>query len=447
MFFSADEAARRLGLPGINIHIFLDLGSRLEVEGFRRALAALCRVYPAVAARREISLLTGHPRWRLDTPEPDLRRVVRVHTVEPVTEHELHRRIEDVCATRIDLDRLAPVQFHIFRGLPRGDVLLMRWPHALMDARGGMFIVEEIDRLHRETPDPDTLASARDEDRDDYSAIFAGVPFARRVGMILDRTRGADQPSGAVRRLTLKSASPRCGRLRYVWRPLTPLQTLHVRDNALRICGFGRFGDHLRACAIHALHQAMPKPANSMEVYTTLNLIDSRKRRQRGPVCRNLTSALPLAVPVRLADERRAVADLIRDQMLVHIESQETLRQCVALSMLMRVPTAIAAAVAKRGWVSKKPRSAGWGLAPTPSLPLGFVGPFARPMPTFCGIELSNYYGFATARPLPGFAVDVNATEDRMNITASCFESSVPTEALATLVDRIVAALLDPSPA
>ncbi|MFQ5806806.1 MAG: hypothetical protein ACE5I3_10190, partial [Phycisphaerae bacterium] len=78
-------------------------------------------------------------------------------------------------------------------------------------------------------------------------------------------------------------------------------------------------------------------------------------------------------------------------------------------------------------------------------LPLGLVGPFSRPTPTFCGIELDNYYGFATPRPQPGFAVDVNTTEERLNISGACYESRVSLATLAALLDGFVAALLDAS--
>jgi len=66
-------------------------------------------------------------------------------------------------------------------------------------------------------------------------------------------------------------------------------------------------------------------------------------------------------------------------------------------------------------------------------------------MPTFCGVELANYYGFATPRPQPGYAVDVNTTEDRINISGVCYESRVPVETLAELLDEFITALLDPS--
>ncbi|MFQ5807699.1 MAG: hypothetical protein ACE5I3_14735, partial [Phycisphaerae bacterium] len=354
MFFAADAAARRMGLPGIYIHAVFDLRGRLDVGAFERALAALYRLYPTVGARRELSALTGRPRWRLDATPVDPARVVQVHAVVPATQERLRRQIEDLVATQVDSLSPQPVRFHVFRGLAGGDVLVMRWPHALMDARGGTLVLEEIDRLYREAPDPKTLRSAGDERRNDYEQLLARTPRVRRAKMILDWMTTSRAREAEAVQLGQSPASARVGRPRYILRHLTPEQTRQIRDNALRVCGFGRFGDFLRACAIRALHAIRPEPVAPEALYTTLNLINNRKRRQRGPVCWNLTSALPIAVPAGLADDRRLVAELIREQMVGHLASETALRGLASLSMLMRVPTAVAAAAIHAAWTSER---------------------------------------------------------------------------------------------
>ncbi len=445
MFLASDEAARRLGLPSVHIHIHLELGGQLDVPAFKRALTALYHVYPTAAARCEISPLTGRPRWRLDGDPPDLERVVRIHRVEPATEAQLHRQIEDLLTAPIDLVNHPAVRFHVFRGLPRGDVLAMRFAHALMDARGGSLLLEELDSLYEQHPDPATLTSAGDERRCDYADLLAGTSLWRRVNIALRWLRRSGRQADRVAQLAQVSLAPsRFGRIRLDVRRLSPEQTRQVQDNALRVCGFGRFGDFLRACAIQALHRVTPQPVAPDAVYKTLNLINNRKRRQRGPVCWNLTSALSIAVPARLADDRRHVAELIQEQMVDHLATQQALRQFVTLSLLMHAPTSIVASMIRRGWTAQARRH-GFGLAPPPSLPLGLMGPFSRPMPTFCGVKLINYYGFATVRPRPGLAVDVNLTADRMNICGSHYDGLIPTETLTGLLDGLIERLLDPA--
>lgn len=65
-------------------------------------------------------------------------------------------------------------------------------------------------------------------------------------------------------------------------------------------------------------------------------------------------------------------------------------------------------------------------------------------MPTFCGEGLENYYGFATARPLPGFTIDVNITADRINICGGYYDGLIPSDTMRTLIDGTIDAALNP---
>lgn len=442
LYFAADEAARRIGLPGPHVHIHLELRGRLDLEGFRRALAALYRRYPAVGARRDLSMLTGRPRWRLGDPAPDLRRVLRVHTVGPATETQLHRQIEQLFTTHLDSVNLPPVHFHIFRGLPRGDVLVMRWSHALMDARGGFLILEALDRLFHRAPDPNTVSSAGDELRDDFARILAQAAPQRRAKMVLERMTGSGAPDAVGVQLDPGPLPPHLGPMRYLRRYLTPAQTHRAHENSRPVLGSARFSDFLRACAIRAFHHLMPKPLAPGTLYTMKALINHRNRRQ-GAVCWNLINALPIAVPARLAEDRALVAKLIRRQMAGHLAAETAIRQYAALRLLTRLPTAWVAALLK-GDLSARRGAAPLRPSTTPSLLLGVIGPFSRPMSTFCGVELLNYYSFGAVQPRPGLLVDVNVTEHGLNVTGVCFESWIGTEILATLLDRFVAELLEP---
>jgi hypothetical protein len=70
-FFAADQAIRRIGLPGTNIHLCLELNGRVDVDGLRRSVDLLRRIYPAVGSRLEQSSITGRPRRRLDAAPHD----------------------------------------------------------------------------------------------------------------------------------------------------------------------------------------------------------------------------------------------------------------------------------------------------------------------------------------------------------------------------------------
>jgi len=444
-FFAADRAMRRIGLPGAHVQLCLELRGQIDVAGLKHALAAVCRAYPAAGSRLECSPITGRPRWRLDAGPPDLERVVHVHHLAPATHDECHHQMERLLASPIAVAELPPLRFHVLRGLPCGDRVVFRWPHAFMDGRGGVTLLEETQRLYHEKPDPRMVNSLGDESRNDFNQLLASVGPVRSVRLLLTgmRTRGPGQ--GRTVRFPDGPALRELGPVRYLLSRFSPEQTRQAKEASLRLCGVARFGDFVRACAVRSLHRVMPGPLPPRAAYCTLNLIDHRKRRHRSPVCRNLTNALPLHVPARLAPDRRATADAIREQTAQLLASGALLRRLATVRELARLPTGLLAGFMHRSMVCPSGDSLPAGMGSSPSLPLGFIGSFARDMPTFCGAELVNIYGL---RPVPfqtGLSVDMNEARDRFNVAVMFYEKRVPLQVVTSFLDDFVEGLLDPS--
>ena len=445
MFFVGNEVRKRLGLPGVNIQLLLELGAPLDLAGFQRALAGLHRLYPATAARLERAAVSGRPRWRLDV-EPDLRRAVHVRRLSPGTPEELHLQSERLLRGRLDAEQGPALQFHLFRGLAQGDVLVMRWPHALMDARGGMILLEELQRLYEEKPDPGSLTSVGDELRDDVAELIAELSPLERMRTLL---------GGALGKLPADWEDARLGRgpvvndgrgLHYLVRRLGVEQVQQVRDASMRMCGFARMGDYVRACAIQALHHTIPQPLPPQVGYSTRQLVDNRKRRQRAPVCHNFFSALPVYVPAAIADDRRATADMISESTAQALASGLIARRYAAMERMSRVPMSIMAALMARA-LRADPRSLlARGLGNAPSLPMGFLGSFSRPLPAFCGAQWLDSYGIGVILPHEGFGLNLTTPNDpdRLNVTATYFEPRVTRAVMSSFLDRFVEALMDP---
>lgn len=441
-FFAADQAMRRIGLPGTSIHLCLELKGRVDVDGLRRALSAIYRLYPAAGARLERSAITGNPRWRLDAAPPDPAGAVTLIELPGANDAAVHDRIEALLNEPIDAERLPPLRFVIIRGQPEGDRLIARWTHALMDGRGGVTLVEELDRLYRESPDPDTCVSVGDELRDDFGDLIRKAPLVLAPGDFLDGSCGLRPAQWRTARLTDGLTLNRLGSARFMLRRLTPEQTRRAKEVSLRVCGIARFGDFTRACAIRALDRVMPRPLPPNAGYCTLNLIDHRKRRQIAPVCRNLTSALPMYVPATVAPDRKAVADLARDQMARLIESGTILRRLAVAHRIAFIPAGALINVLQRGLSAAAMNRLASGMGNAPSLPLGLIGSFSRKMPTFCGAELTNIFGL---RPVPfqtGISVDVNEAQERINVAGMYYEAAIGTERMAGFLDDFVNSLL-----
>ena len=445
MFFIGNEVRRRLGLPGVNIQLLLELRGTLDVDGLKRALLALYRLYPATGSRLERSSVSGRPRWRLDVAPPMMDRVVRVRQLRPGTREELHRQCERLLRSRLDAEKGPPLQFCVFRGLPEGDALAIRWPHALMDARGGMIVLEEIERLYEESPDAQSLRSVGDELRNDVGELIAGLSSLERMRSLFGGTGGAMPADWEDARLGEGPVVNDGRGLHYMVRYLTVEQSRQVRDASLRVCGFARVGDFVRACAIQALHRTISKPLPRHAGYSTMQLVDNRKRRQRSPVCHNFFSTLPVYVPVTIADDRRATADLISESTMASLSSGLIARRYAALERMSHVPISVMAGLMRRA-LRADPRSVlGRGLAGAPSLPMGFMGSFSRPMPTFCGAEWIDSHGVGAIAPHEGFGLNIITPNDpnRLNVTATYYEPRVTKEMMSTFLDHFIGALLD----
>ena len=267
MFYAGNELRKRMGLTGINVQLILELRGPLDLDGFKSALTCLHRLYPATGARLECTPITGQPRWRLDG-ETRMSSAVRLHTLNPTTREQMHAQIQELLRTPLDTRSGPLVQFHQFRGLPAGDILAMRWPHALMDARGGMIVLEQIQQLYEEKPSPHTLQSLGDEDRDDVGKLIAQIETKERVKALGGKTLGSLPKDWQDIHLGSGPPVNDPQGLHYTVRHLDLEQAQQVRDTSMRVCGFARMGDFVRACAIQALHRTTePSPARQRRLF------------------------------------------------------------------------------------------------------------------------------------------------------------------------------------
>ena len=455
LFLAIDGAWRRCGYPGAEIHWYCELKGEIDVPGLCRALQALYRLYPATAGRLTRSGCTGRITWRLDGGPIDPQRAVSLRALDPPTDDELHRQIELLLNSRLDPAARPPLQFTIFRGRPAGDFLVLRWPHALMDAHGAATIVATLLRLYEERPDPRTLDSLGDERRTDFGVLGPplSLPACLRLlgrGAGSRRTRVEGTGTRRCRRgawRDIRPGAPACGagaaRVRFYVRRLSREQYAQVRATAIQVCGLARTSDFVRACAICALHEVLGAPAAPESGYSTLLLVDNRRRRDPTPVCHNVFSTLPVLVRSTIAADRRRVADLFQDAAAQTLRPGVLERRLAGLTLLARVPTGILArllAHALRAGRSPLPI----GLIHPPSLPLTFMHLFPRPLKTFCGAELVNLFGARPGIPADRLVVNVSTAQERMNISGIWIEPCVPRRCVEAFLDRFVALLTDP---
>jgi len=445
VFFAYDRALRRLGMPGIHIQVHLDMIGPIDVEGLKRTLLAIYRLYPAVGSRLDCHAVTGTPRWRLDSPLPDLDRVVRVHPLNPPTEEEWIRRGEDLLHEPMDLVTLPPVQFHVFRGLPDGDRVIIRWPHAFMDIRGMILLAEDIDRIYRQKPDLASIQPAGDEDRRDFEGLIAAPTLLSQIKLLTQRRGGGRSILARDRWLPANHVRRPIGRIRHIKRFFSAEQTRQTQEASLRVCGFAQYGDFVRASALRALHRAMPSPPREGDTFSTLNVLDHRKRRQRAPVCHNLFSGLLLRVPANMVEDRKAVADLLRQQTEQIVSGDGIRRHLAMVKLISKLPPALLTEAMYQNMNPERESALPVAFGTPPSLQVGFSADAPSLLPTFCGANKAYTYGLGIPPPVSGFAIDLNLIHGQLHVTSTFLESRIQVATMQRLMDDFAAALLDAS--
>lgn len=420
-FGRIDEAWRRCGLPGVDIHLHLAFDGRIDVERLALAYVKLLKRYPIVDAVRCAD------RWHA-APAP------RPHgAIHEVPAADFNRTAEVLLNSRIE-GAAPPLQMHIIRGDDAGDRLIVRWPHALADARGGVTLLEEIARLDRDRTPMGGLASAGDELRDDFGALDMNARGSE------DARPGARHGGKSTHPiLHLASSRPLPGeRVGLEVRTLTPDQTRAAIAASVQACGIARFADYLRATGIAVLDSLIPAQTPPDAAYSTIHLVDNRKRRDAAPVCHNVFSTIPVIIPAAIAQDRAAVGDLIQSAARAALERGDPAARLRKLRLLARLPHALVART--MAWMLLSGRR--WlptGLASAPSLPLGFIGPPGRDLADFCGARLDGIYGVRVPSLHAGYAVNLNLAEDRLTIAMSFFEPRLPRSLAVEFVNRLAA--------
>lgn len=442
LFFAYDRALRRLGLPGIHIQSHIHLIGRLDIEGLKRSVRGLHRRYPATAGRLVCHPVTGAPAWQLPRPSEE-HEAVHVHELSPATLDRFHEHAAEMLQQPFDMANRPPFQIHVYRGLPVGDVVVMRWPHAFMDVRGAVLLADEIEELYRAGPAAESVSSAGDELRRDYHEALAGYSWSDQRRMLTAKS-SPDHDAGSRDLWLPRGPVVRpLGQIRYLVRYFSPDQTQRMHQAAMRVCGFSRFGDFVRASAIRALDQVMPSRPGNGDTYSTLNMLDHRKRRQRGPACQNFFSGLPQRVPAKLAQDRRAVAALLTEQTQQMLASGGIARHMLMVSWLSRLPIAFLTEGMFRNMCPSGAYKLPVALGTPPSIQVGFSGPSSKTGQRFCGLTSEAVYGVGVPPPLSGFAIDLNIDQNRMHISATYWDARIPTSTMQALMDAFTENLLD----
>lgn len=434
LFFAAEYALERLGVPGFCGCMELWLSGRLDLDRLRVAAAALGDAYPVLNATLHTHPITGRVRWRLPRLGSPAR--IAVHCSERPPEDG----VEALVNTRRAAFHEPPLAFHVFRGAPAGDVLMMFWTHALMDGGGGLALLAALDRLYRERTPPGTLASLGDERRRDFDEHLLRGNTASRIAAVL-RPRRAKPPPRESRQLNTTPYSRNWGRMRIVRRRLERPELERAEAIARSIGAGVRLSDWLRTSAFAALDSILPLRRDRLSEYTMLSPVDHRDPASPA-VCWNFNSALPLSVPTADLADRAAVARELRRQMTAHKHARTAEHDALHVWLTTRLPTAWIGSIFRSEFSPGCSPRRTIGPRQALSMPFGIMKGYAGAH--FCELAARSFTAYRVPLPQPGFAIDTTLSSGGLEIIGTCLEGRTPVALLTRIVEQFMTFALRP---
>ncbi len=379
-----DRVMRSRGQAGNHCFFVAHLEGRLELGRLQARLDRAARAVPELRWRLDHGPLgAGRPRWVVDA-----RRGAPAASLHEVSgDAELAARIEGLLTARVDGER--PWAIDVLRRPGAGDVLVLRYFHALVDARGSDRLMAWLGSGAGDAPDDPPPPEERFEvserplarlDRDArlelaraYRAHVLGL--GRTPILSLARAAGAGV-AGAPRvlRLTLSEDETRAFDRRV-------RERARLSESSLMILGAARLADRaLRARGYSPPQYVLPVPVS----------LDPKAGARR-LLGNHLTMLILSLGPDDLCDERRAIARLAEQQ-------RAAVRERLDLAILASLDVTRWLPTPAYQWLRSRPFRG--ELAS-----LIFSNPGAAHIQTFAGLQVTAAYPLPTVISPPGFQV------------------------------------------
>jgi hypothetical protein len=443
-FFAFDYAASRLGLPRTFLQLHIELTGQVDSIRLEQAIRCVQARYPVIASRLTRAEITGSPRWQMPGQSSTTDRALIVHDVTDLTSEQIQRRINHLLMHDIEPERQVPVTFHLFTGRQAGDLLIMRWPHALMDGHGGRLILQFLDECYQSRRVPEAVESADDSRHDGFTEMLAAA--ASRGSTLSDPRADLDAglapPTNA--RLVQIPSIPDLSSLgpleQYVYR--LDARTCQRLDANRKARGQSfRFGAYLRASALQALARVLSHRPSANDYYAVPYVLEGRQSPGNSPVCRNLFSLQRVFVPAKQLASRAAVAGLLDRATARMVTNPAQSRYLKTMAQMTRLPLAFAGTLVART-LRHGPISHHAGhLSQPPSLPMGFLVLADRQTTSFLGRPLQQMYIFRPPLPRVGIGIQVSGHQGELSIAGMCFEvrRAMLLDFMSALTDQLTA--------
>ncbi|MBX3393971.1 MAG: hypothetical protein KF841_01250 [Phycisphaerae bacterium] len=437
LFWGQHRMNARRGQGGNVAFMLMDLEGELRADWLRDALAAVIKEHPVILGRFDCTLITGRPMWTVHAPaRSDLDRAVDRAFRHEDLRNDPHWRetlaersaVGNVTNWNTNADPLVRLEHY---ALPNYSArLIIRWPHALMDAEGAQWFLGELSRCGAgQSPRPASLA----DDHEIIDPIAAhGLPTRCRLF-----ARGASyQRTHSKSRIRLMPPESTTGPIdhRVIHRNLSAEETRRVQAAARLTMPSGPllYARHLAASIVRAVHRLYLQRGIETDAYLiTLPMRvgssdPAGKLFSRRPMNGNYLISPMLCIPRGIAADPQAIGEMITNQLTSYHERRGDLLQW----------TMMWAASLIHAWVYELVFALPFGGG---SFATGnsFYGEIDSPVRRMGDATVSNLWGGGPNTTPPGLNPVFSRFADRLNLTLTYTRPAISDATAAEYVKLI----------
>lgn len=344
IMLSVDRALHFMGFPGFETQTVIWLDDAVDAERLQLALTRLQQRHPLVTARLTFAQEEVGPQWQA---RPHARLPLHEMSLDSDAPEAVLKVAGEILSSSNDPVYSDPIRFHLLHRPNGEDVIVIHYNHTLMDNRGTLLLLKELQELFAAPPKDSAPAIPRTDPLRDH---LKRIPWQRR--------KQAAQRTIALWRKELAKPSAKLGHAGAIFEPSPKVQIatrrVNVRDTAAfdaevtRVCGFANPSMALLASVFRGIkHFSGPGSAGQFSAGIG---VDVGVRGKSPGIFQNLMSVVPIRAPLEDMDDRdrlmRALSRQFRQRLandidlgvlqLTSVFSRQPRRASWAIELMLR---------------------------------------------------------------------------------------------------------------
>ncbi len=315
VLLAIDHEIRKDGNPGSNCGFALELEGTLDIEALQNSLLDLQKHFPSLSSRLEQHGKTFG--WKtINAPIPFIRHAATRPSTTNLEADFQHQTLLSIINNGEPIEQAVPMDFHLIEG-SQCNLLLLRWLHPLLDARGAKLIFDFLmsnNRL-RYTGKDISLVEKRLQSWSWWKKLKTAW-LGKQYNDQIDQLNSALPTPGSIGKQQLQCIN----------QYFDTEQTSIILSNATQTVGMGYKSLYFIGCLMRALHSVgMAVQNDAICVPYAFNL---RQPNAPVPLLGNHVSILFSQASHTVISDRKALFEHLREQYA------QTIRQGLDYSFL-----------------------------------------------------------------------------------------------------------------